>query len=223
MNIFFRELKANLKSLLIWSGVLLLFVFLVTAKFSAFYNDPSMLKMVEALPKAMIDAMSMRGFNPTTLDGFFGILFIYFALMGGIAAAMWASDSISKEERDKTVEFSLVLPVSRSRVITAKALAALVNCIVFILITWVGSIAAAQAYKPDQAFYKFLALEMEAMFVIELIFLAVGLLLGCAMKQYKLSGSTAVGIILVAYFLSVMSGMQANLEFPQVLHPFQIF
>lgn len=61
MNIFFRELKANLKSLLIWSGVLLLFVFLVTAKFSAFYNDLSMLKMVEALPKAMIDAMSMRG------------------------------------------------------------------------------------------------------------------------------------------------------------------
>ena len=201
----------------------MLFIFLVTAKFSAFYNDPSMLKMVEALPKAMIDAMSMRGFNPTTLDGFFGILFIYFALMGGIAAAMWASDSISREERDKTVEFSLVLPVSRSRVITAKALAALVNSIIFILITWVGSFVAAQAYKPDQAFYNFLTLEMEAMFVIELIFLAVGLLLGCAMKQYKLSGSTAIGIILVAYFLSVISGMQANLEFLKYFTPFKYF
>ena len=128
MNIFFRELKANLKSLLIWSGVLMLFVLLVTAKFSAFYNDPMMLKMVDAMPKAMIDAMSMRGFNPTTLDGFFGILFIYFALMGGIAAAMWASDSISKEERDKTVEFSLVLPVSRSRVITVSISTPEVNC-----------------------------------------------------------------------------------------------
>ena len=49
MNIFFRELKANLKSLLTWSGFLLLFVFLCTAKFSAFYNDPSMLKMVMTL------------------------------------------------------------------------------------------------------------------------------------------------------------------------------
>jgi hypothetical protein len=29
---------------------------------------------------------------------------------------------------------------------------------------------------------------MQAMFMIELIFLAIGLLLGCAMKQYKRSG-----------------------------------
>ncbi len=223
MNIFFRELKANLKSLLTWSGVLLLFVFLVTAKFSAFYNEPSMLKMVDAMPKAMIDAMSMRGFNPTTLDGFFGILFIYFALMGGIAAAMWASDSISKEERDKTVEFSLVLPVSRSRVITGKVLAAVVDCIAFVLVTWACSIAAAQSFKPDQAFYKFLALEMEGMFMIELIFLAVGLLLGCVMKQYKRSGSTAVAIILVTYFLSVISAMQSNLDFLKYFTPFKYF
>ena len=102
MNIFFRELKANLKSLLTWSGFLLLFVFLCSAKFSAFYNNPSILKMVDALPKAMLDGMSLRGFNLITLSGFFGVMFIYFALMGGIAAAMWASDSISKEERDKT-------------------------------------------------------------------------------------------------------------------------
>ncbi len=223
MNIFFRELKANLKSLLIWSGFMLLFVFLSSAKFSAFYNNPSMLNMMAALPKAMIDGMSLRAFNLTTLSGFFGVMLVYFALMGGIAAAMWASDSISKEERDKTVEFSLVLPVSRNRVITAKVLAAVVNCIVFVLVTWVGSIAAAQSFKPDQAFYKFLALEMGAMFMIELIFLAVGLLLGCAMKQYKLSGSTTVGIILVTYILSVMSALQSNLDFLKYFTPFKYF
>jgi hypothetical protein len=31
-------------------------------------------------------------------------MFIYSGLLGGIAAAMWSSDIISKEERDKTVE-----------------------------------------------------------------------------------------------------------------------
>jgi ABC-2 type transport system permease protein len=223
LNIFVRELKANLKSLLIWSGVMLMLIFLGSAKFSAYYGDPSMLKMLDALPKAMLDAMSLRAFNLTTLSGFYGIMFVYFALMGGIAAALWASDSISKEERDKTVEFSLVLPVSRSRVITAKVLAALVNCIVFVLVTWVCSIVAAQSYKPDQAFYNFLTLEMEAMFVIELIFLAIGLLLGCAMKQYKISGSTAIGIILVTYFLSIFVGMQANLDWLKYFTPFKYF
>ena len=223
MNIFIRELKANLKSLVIWSVIITLLIMMAVAKFSAFAGDPEMLKMLDSLPPAMLDALSMRAFNLTTLSGFYGIMFIYFGLMGGIAAAMWGSDIISKEERDKTVEFSLVLPVSRSRVITAKALAALVNCIAFVLITWVVSLVAVRSYNPDQAFHDYLALEMRAMFSIELIFLAIGLLLGCAMKQYKRSGSTAVAIILATYFMSIISGMQEKLDFLKYFTPFKYF
>ena len=223
MNIFIRELKANLKSLLIWSGVITLLIIMVVTKYSAFAGDPEMLKMLDSMPPALLDALSMRAFNLTTLSGFYSIMLIYFGLMGGIAAAMWGTDIISKEERDKTVEFSLVLPVSRSRVITAKVLAALVNSIAFVLVTWAVSLVAVQPFKPDQAFYNFLALEMQAMFVIELIFLAIGLLLGCAMKQYKLSGSTAVAIILVTYFLSIASSMQQDLDFLKYFTPFKYF
>lgn len=223
MNIFLRELKANLKSLLIWSAIIILLIFMAGAKYSAFAGDPELLKMLDSMPPALLDALSMRAFNLTSISGFYGVMFIYFALMAAIAAAMWGSDSISKEERDKTVEFSLVLPVSRSRVVTAKGLAALVNCIVFVLITWVVSLVAVQSYNPDQAFYSFLALEMQGMFVIELIFLAIGLLLGCAMKQYKRSGSTAIAIILTAYFLSIVVSMQANLDFLKYFTPFKYF
>ena len=223
MNIFLRELKANLKSLLIWSAIIMLLIFMAVTKFSAFAGDPEMLKMLDSMPPALLDALSMRAFNLTTISGFYGVMFIYFALMAAIAAAMWGSDSISKEERDKTVEFSLVLPVTRSRVVTAKELAALVNCIAFVLITWVVSLVAVQSYKPDQAFYNFLALEMQAMFVIELIFLAIGLLLGCAMKQYKRSGSTAVAIILATYFMSIMVVMNEKLDFLKYFTPFKYF
>ena len=223
MNIFFRELKANLKSLLIWSAIIMLLIFMTVAKYSAFAGDPETLKMLDSMPPAMLDALSMRGFNLTTISGFYGVMFVYFGLMAAIAAAMWGSDSISKEERDKTVEFSLVLPVTRSRVVTAKGLAALVNCIAFVLITWVVSLVAVRSFNPDQAFYNFLALEMEAMFVIELIFLAIGLLLGCAMKQYKLSGSTAVAIILATYFMSIMAVMNEKLDFLKYFTPFKYF
>jgi ABC-2 type transport system permease protein len=223
MNIFIRELKANLKSLLIWSAIIFLLIMIAVAKFSAFAGDPSMLAMLDSIPEPMLEALNMRAFNLTTLSGFYGVMFIYFGLMGAIAAAMWGSDIISKEERDKTVEFSLVLPVSRSRVITAKALAALVNCIAFVLITWAVSLVAVRSYNPDQAFHDFLALEMQAMLAIELIFLAIGLLLGCAMKQYKLSGSTAVAIILATYFMSIISVMQENLDFLKYFTPFKYF
>lgn len=223
MNIYFRELKANLKSLVIWGVIVTLLILIGVSKFSAFAGNPEMLAMLDSMPPAMLDALNMRAFNLTTLSGFYGIMFIYFGLMGAIAAAMWGSDIISKEERDKTVEFSLVLPVSRSRVVTAKALAALTNCIAFVLITWGVSLVAVRSYNPDQAFFDYLGLEMQAMFSIELIFLAIGLLLGCAMKQYKRSGSVAVALILTTYFMSIISGMQANMDFLKYFTPFKYF
>lgn len=221
--IFLRELKANFKSLLIWSIIIILLVTISAAKFAAFAGNPEMLSILEMMPPEVMDAMNMRAFNLTTLSGFFGVLFLFFALMGAIAAAMWGTTIISKEERDKTVEFSLVLPVSRSRVITAKALAALVYCIAFVLFTWLATLVAVRTYNPDPAFHDFLALGMQAMFLIELIFLAIGLLLGCAMKHYKRSGSTAVAIILTAYFIFIITGMQENLEFLKYFTPFKYF
>jgi ABC-2 type transport system permease protein len=223
MNIFLRELRANLKSLVIWSVIMALLILVGVTKFSAYFNNPELVKILDSLPAAVIDAMSLRAFNLTTLSGFYGIMFVYFALLGAIAAAMWGSDIISKEERDKTVEFSLVLPVTRSKVITAKALAAVVNCILFMVVTALVSIGVAQKYSPDQTFYNFLLLEMEAMLVIELIFLAIGLLLGCTMKQYKRSGAVAISIILVAYFLSIISGLKPNLDFLKYFTPFKYF
>src|SRR3990172_659338 len=223
MNIFIRELKANFKSLITWSVIISLLIVIAAAKFSAYANNPEMLAILDEMPPAVLDAMNMRAFNLTTLSGFYGIMFIYFGLMGAIAAAMWGSDMISREERDKTVEFSLVLPVSRSRVVTAKALAALVNCVAFVLITWGVSLVAVRSYNPDRAFYHLLALEMQAMFMIELIFVAFCLLLGCAMKQYKRSASTAVGIILATYLISILSVMQEKLDFLKYVTPFRYF
>jgi ABC-2 type transport system permease protein len=150
-------------------------------------------------------------------------MFVYYALALGIAAAMWGSDIISKEERDKTVEFSLTLPVSRSRVVTAKTLAALVNCVALLLLTWGAAVVSARPYNPDSGFYKFLLLCVAALFFIELIFLAIGILLGCAMKQYRRAGSLAVSILLVTYFLSVIAAINKDLDFLKWFTPFKYF
>jgi len=223
MNIFARELKGNLRSLLIWGVIVILFVWVGVSKFSAYYNNPEMLAILNDMPPAMLAAFNMQAFNLTTVSGFFGLMFTYYALILGIAAAMWGSDIISKEERDKTVEFSLTLPVTRSRVVTAKTLAALVNCIGLLLITWGISLASVQPYWPDGKFYRFLALLMLALFILQLIFLAVGIFLGCAMKRYRRASSVAVSLLLGTYFLSIISSLDQDLEFLNYFSPFKYF
>jgi ABC-2 type transport system permease protein len=223
VNIFLRELRANLKSLLIWCGIVILLIIMAVAKFQAFAGDPATIQMLDSMPAGLLDAFGLRAFNMTTLTGFYGVVFVYFGLMGAIAAVLWGSDTIAKEQRDKTVEFSLVLPVTRNRVVTAKALAALVNCVVFALVTWGASLVAVRSFAPDQAFYDYLRLQMGALLAIELIFLALGLLLGCALKQYRRAGSVGVAIILAAYFISIITSLQQSLDWMKWFTPFKYY
>ena len=223
MNIFVRELKANARSLLIWGVIVVLFVTVGISKFSAYYENPEMLAILDNMPPAMLAAFSVQAFNLTTISGFFALMFTYSALLLCIAAAMWGSDAISKEERDKTVEFSLTLPVTRSRLVTAKSLAALVNCLGLLLITWGISLVSAARYQPDDASYRFLALSMLALFIMQLIFLAIGIFLGCAMKRYKRANSAAISLLLGTYILSVVSSLNKNLDLLKYVTPFKYF
>jgi ABC-2 type transport system permease protein len=223
VNIFFREVRANFKSLLIWSGIVIVFNLVGFSKFSAYYGNPEMLAILDSMPPAMLAAFSVSAFNLTTVAGFYGIMVTYFGLLLGIAAAMWGSDIISKEEREKTVEFSLTLPVTRSRLITAKAFAVLINCIVLLLITWGVTLVSAQQFHPDSEFYNFVSISIPAIFLVQLIFMALGIFLGCVLKRHKLAGSLSVWILLATYFASVLAGMQENLEFLKYLSPFKYF
>lgn len=223
MNIFFRELEANLKSLLTWGVIVIIFVTIGFAKFSAYEGNPELLAILDGMPQAVLTAFNFSAFNLTTITGFFGVMFTYFALLLSIAAAMWGSDIISKEERDRTVEFSLTLPVTRGKLVTGKIAAAVVNCIGLLLITWGAAFVSAAKYQPDQEFYDFLSLSMLALFIMQMVFLALGVFLGCAMKQHKRSSSVAVSLLLGTYFLSIFSGLHQDLDFLKYLTPFRYF
>lgn len=221
--IIYRELRANFKSLLIWCAIVILFTIVGFSKFSAYYQNPEMLAILDSMPPALLTAFNMNAFNLTTVTGFFGIMVSYFALILSLAAVMWGSDIISKEERDKTVEFSLSLPVTRSRLVTAKIIAAAVNCAVLLYVSIGIILIGAQSYQPDNTFYNFVFLAMLAFTFIQMIFLALGILLGCAIKNHKQAGSIAVSLMLAAYFISILSELNGDLKFLKYLSPFQYF
>lgn len=222
-RIYVHELRRNVKSLIIWSVVVLLLMVIALAKFEGYHNNPELMKVLEQMPKAMLDAFNMRAFNLTTLEGFYGVMAVYYYLMAAIASAMWAANAVASEEYNKTAEFTLVLPLSRRAILTGKALAALTTSMAFVLITWVISCVGAQRYDPIPNFYHFLTLEMAGMFFISLISWALGLAFAAAWTRPKRAASAAVVVLLVAYVLSTVQGMHERLRFLKWVTPFKYF
>ncbi len=223
MRIYLRELKANYKSLLIYTGVVAFFVVVGFQKFTAYAANPEILDVLDSMPKATLDAFYMDAFNLTTVEGFFGVMYAFVALILAIAAVMWGSDIIVKEERDRTVEFALTLPVKRSTLITAKTLAALTNCLLLALATWGLNALSASGYDPEPRFYKFLFQGMAALVLLQMIFLAIGVFIGSALKEHKRAGSVAISILLGTYFFSVIAGLKPEWDFLKYLSPFKYF
>jgi len=223
MNIVLRELRASMKSIAIWFGIFVVLVISYTSEFSAYANNEEMLAILDGMPKALLEAFQLNSFNLTTLTGYYGMLFSYFILMLSVHAILKGNSIISKEERDKTVEFSLVLPIKRSKLVISKFVAAILNCIIMDASLYLIILISIQPYLPEENFMKFLLLLCASAFIMQMIFLSVGLLFGCALKQYKRSGYIGVAIIIISYVLSVISGINSNFEFFKYITPFKFF
>lgn len=223
MNIIKHELRSNRKSLLIWSVCLMLLVFLMFSEFTAYYNNPEMAAILDSIPPSILEAFGMWGANLTTVSGFVSVMALYFNILLGIFAVLFGSNIIAKEERDKTVEFLMTMPVSRERIIACKLVVGVIHCFTLVFVTGVTLFMATWPYSPDNVFYHFLLLMLFSIFMVQLIFLSFGFLLASVMKRFKLSSSVSVGVIICTYLLSVIMALHDSLDFLKYVTPFKYF
>jgi len=222
MNIFFRELKANRKSLIIWSICMFLFVLSGMAKYTA-YSSGAGSEVFNKMPNSMKALLGIGSFDVTTMSGFFAFLFPYIELTVAIHAVLIGSSIIAKEERDKTTEFLMVKPISRTTVISSKFLAALVNIVIINLVTLFSSIVMVAAYNKEKDITGEIVMFLLSMFIIQLIFLSLGALLSAFMSNSKASGSLATGILFGAYIISKITDFTDCVNVLNVLSPFKYF
>jgi ABC-2 type transport system permease protein len=199
------------------------FVAMMMSEFSAYYNNPEMKDILESIPKAMLEAFAMGNANLTTVSGFVSIASVYFYIMLGIFAALLGSSIISKEERDKTVEFFLTMPISREKVIVSKWIAAAILCIIINCVTILSVFGTTAQYDKVVDFNQFMGLMMLAIFIIQMIFLNIGMLLAAIMKRYKKSGTYSMSILLGLYILSIFVSLSDKIEFLKYVTPFKYF
>lgn len=226
MNIYTRELKANLKSIIIWSIMIILFTILGFQKYEAFIEDANVTdeiaKMMQSIPRILKLMLGMSEFDSATPIGYLGVFYIYFLFIVAVHAGMLGVGIISKEERDKTAEFLMVKPVSRKKIVIAKLLAALTNVVIFNLVILITTILCVKTFIDTNLINKVIILMIGLLFM-QLLFLAIGISIAKINKKHSTANNIMMGIILGSYFLSVIVDMSDKLELLRFLTPFKYF
>lgn len=209
MNMFLHELKAYRKSTLIWTGSLVLLVVFFLSMFPSISSDASQFKkLLENYPEGVRKALGFSIDSVTTLLGYYSYVFGYVVLCGAIQAMNLGTSILSKEVREKTADFLLTKPVTRSQILTAKLLAAFVSLLISnaVYLAAAGMMASAVA-KDAVDWQVFLLISLSAFFV-ELMFLALGIMVSAFVSKIRavlpLSLSVVFGFFIVSMFGSVI-------------------
>ena len=224
MNIFIREMKAHRKSLISWSIGMLFMIIAGMGKYSAYAgSDQSITEIMSKIPKTLKAILGFGNFDVSKASGFYGMLFLYLLIMVTIHASMLGANIISKEERDKTTEFLMVKPVSRTRIITSKLLAALVNILTLNIVTLILSITIVSKYSNGEKITGGILILMIGMFILQLMFLFIGTGIAAISKNPKSAASVATTVLLVTFMLSIVIDMNSKLAGLKYFTPFKYF
>ena len=222
MNMIWRELKANRKALIIWSICMIFGVASGMAKYTAYSAGGQNADIFKEMPFSLKALLGIGSFEVTLMSGYFAMLFLYIEIAAAVHAVLLGSNIIAKEERDKTTEFLICKPVSRTAIISSKLLAAFINILIVNIVTLVSSIFMVAAYNKGADISGEIGMFMLSLFIVQLIFLSLGAMLAALLRNPKASGSLAAGIMMAAFVIAKVTDL-TSLNFLNLLSPFKYF
>ena len=221
MNIYRREIKTHLRSLLFWCLGIGLFIAASMTKYGAIAKEPSAMNLFTELPMGLQAVFGVGQLDYTKASGFFGMVYPYLLLMAAIHASMTGAVGLSLEERDHITEFLYAKPVSRIRVLTAKLAAMLTLTGIFTLFCWICSVWMIHSFGENVDVI--IARLMAGMALLQLVFLALGVFAASLPIRSKSATGLATGVLLSAYVLSVAIDVNGNIDWMKAFTPFSYF
>lgn len=222
MNIYMHELKAYRKFTVVWTLSLIALVVLFMSMFPSISKDvEEFTKLMEGFPEAVRQAIGLEVDNLGSILGFYSYIFLYLTLCGAIQGMNLGTSIVSKEVREKTADFLLTKPVTRTRILTSKLLAAvtslvITNAVYLAAASIMVSLVKTEAYSVTI----FLMISMTLLFV-QLIFLAVGVIISVVFK-IKSVLTVSLGTVFAFFIISMLVSTSGD-ESKRYLSPFQYY
>lgn len=220
--IFWREMRRNRKTFLIWALLLIGLNGITMAFYPTVAKESEQFtRILEQMPAGFRAAFNLDQLNLADILGYFGTrAYMLITLFGSIYVMLLASNIIAKEESERTVEFLLAKPVTRNAVVTAKALCVFLYVLLFNLLFALSNLILIEMVKQGPYPAKTLWLLSVGPLLLHLTFAALGLLLSAGVAKGRAAFSLALGIVLGAYFTNILAALTESLANLKYITPF---
>lgn len=223
-NLFMMELKRNAPALIIWSLIICLLVILTMMIYPTFLaNQSKIMGMLSIVPKGALQFKGISNFDDMlSVLGFYSINnVIYMMVLGSIFGIVLASGILLREEYNRTAEYLLTRPVTRSEVFLSKGAVVLLWILILnILTTIAGFISMEIVRTGPYNVGSFLVLSFNTL-LLNILFGAVGLFISVLVKRARPVTSFSIGLVLVFYFIYTISKISQDVSFLGYVSPFR--
>ena len=218
MTVFFHELRLSKTALIIWSAAISFMLGVCVIIYPEMSTQMGDISAMFADMGAFSSAFGMDQLNFGEFMGYFGVeCGNTLGLGGALFAAIVGVSALAKEEKDKTAEFLLTHPISRTRVITEKLLAAFTQVFVLnisaLAVTFLCALAVDVEVEVGTLLLLFLAY-----FILQIEICAITFGLSAFLRRGELG--LGLGLVFGMYFLNILANLTEDLKFIKFITPF---
>jgi ABC-2 type transport system permease protein len=223
-NLFAREFRRNVLSLTIWTIILTALIAATMSVYPTFLgNQSKIMGMLSLIPKEALQFKGISNFSDLlSVLGFYAVNnIIYMLVIGSVYSIVLSSNILLKEEYNKTADYLLTRPVTRSEIFLSKLAVTAINVFILNLVTsMVGFIFIELVKKGSFSIRAFLILSLNTL-LLNFLFASTGLFLSTIVKRPKPITTFSIGLVIILYFVFTISKITESVAKIGYLTPFK--
>ncbi|MBP5155627.1 MAG: ABC transporter permease subunit [Clostridia bacterium] len=218
MILFRHELRRGRTAWIIWTAAISLMLAASILLFPEIASQTEQINEMFSQMGSFTSAFGMDRLNFGTVTGYYAVeCGNTFGLGGAFFAAMLAAAMLSKEEKERTAEFLLAHPISRTRIVLEKLMAVYAQVVAMNAVIFAVSVGSV-AVIGEQVPWKEIALLCLAYLLLQLEI--ASLCFGVSAFVAKGAAGIGIGIAVFMYFLNIIGNITDRAKFLKYITPY---
>jgi ABC-2 type transport system permease protein len=222
-NLFLKEMQKNAVSLIMWIIIITLLISATMAVYRTFVDNQSkFLGMMNLIPKGALQVKGITNFGDLlSVLGFYAANnVIYMMVLGSVFSIVLSSNIMLKEEYNKTAEYLLTRPLTRSEIFFSKVAMLFLNVLLLNLVTSLAGFVWIELVRRGAFSFRAFLILSGYTFLLNVLFGAIGLFMSTLIKRPKPITTFSIGLVLIMYFIYTLSKITTSIAFIGYISPF---